>query len=66
MIAKPIAVIRDVDNDCVFIETLFHQGVHNATNLMIYKADLAIGIRDDLAQLLVRLRLNAGIVFTNV
>ena len=61
MVAQPIAVIRDVDDDGVLIQTLLHQRIHDPSNLVIDKADLAVSVGDNLAQLVVRLGRNAAV-----
>ena len=65
VITQPIAMVRDVDDDRIVAQPGLFQRDQNAADIVIHQRDLAISVRDDLAQLLIRLRHDAAVVLSD-
>ena len=55
VIAKPVTMIRAVDDNRVVGEAKFVEAIHQPPDLMIDQRDLAVGVGDDLTKLFVAL-----------
>ena len=62
MISQPVAKIGDVDNDGILCQTGFIKRCHDPADIVVDKGNLAIGIGNDFAQLLICLFRDATII----